>query len=76
METIILKPKNKKQSFAIIEFAKKNGLISEIVTNKKAISEPKITKAKLIMQLSKKVNKSGTKKAFKQLGLNYDSYCR
>lgn len=44
--------------------------------NAPATAIKKISKQKQIMQLSKEVNKAGTKKAFEKLGLDYDSYSR
>ena len=44
METIIIKPKTKKQAAAIIDFAKQNGLTAQVVTTNKGLSKPAIAK--------------------------------
>jgi hypothetical protein len=64
---------NTTQSRAVIEMLKTFDFV-EFQDN-----EPKkslTTKKSEITALSKKINKAGTKKAFAELGIDYDSYSR
>lgn len=67
MVTVKIK-ENSKQSKAVIEMLKTFDFV-------KFEEEKKITTSGTL-NLSKQIKKSGTKKAFNQLGLNYDSYSR
>jgi hypothetical protein len=81
METLLLKSNSKKDLTLLLNLAKEIGL-DLVVAPKRTLEEAqkasnsKISKQEMIMQLSKEVNKSGTKKAFAKLGLDYDSYSR
>ena len=64
---------NTTQSRAVVEMLKTFDFV-EFQDN-----EPKnalTTKKSEITALSKKINKAGTKKAFAELGIDYDSYSR
>jgi len=81
METLLLKSNLKKDLTLLLNLAKEKGLILEVAPKQglakpTTTAKPKISKQKLIMQLSKEVNRAGTKKAFAQMGLDYDSYSR
>lgn len=70
---VIVKIKeNSKQSKAIIEMLR----TFDFVEFQEEKENNSLTKKKEIMELSKKINKEGTKKAFEKLGLDYDSYSR
>ena len=77
MITVNIK-ENSKQAKIVIEMLKTFDFVDFPANNS---NEPtkKMTyaeKQKAIKELSKKVNKAGTKKAFEKLGLDYDSYSR
>jgi len=76
METLIVKKASKEDLELLLNIAKKMGMdIQRIPKAKNAnYSEEEIEEA--IMKLSKKVNKSITKKWFKEMGLDYDRYSR
>lgn len=81
METLLLKSCSKKDLALLLTMAKEKGLVVEVASKQVLVeletkAKPKISKQKLIMQMSKEVNSVGTKKAFAQLGLDYDSYSR
>lgn len=76
METLIVKKASKEDLELLLNIAKKMEMdIQRIPKAKNAnYSEEEIEEA--IMKLSKKVNKSITKKWFKEMGLDYDRYSR
>lgn len=81
METLLLKSNSKKDLIMLLNLAKEKGLELVVAPKSKLkeqneATQPKISKQKMIMQLSKEVNRNGTKKAFAKLGLDYDSYSR
>lgn len=71
MVTVKIK-ENSKQSKAIIEMLKTFDFV-EFQEDKKSSS---LKTKNEISNLSKKINKAGTKKAFAKLGIDYDSYSR
>lgn len=83
MDTLIVNKASKEDLELLIRIAKRMGIDIEYVPKnaKNKTSEPapfdlmtKEEKEKHIMELSKKVNKAGTKRWFKEMGLDYDSY--
>jgi hypothetical protein len=81
METLLLNNRSKNDLSILLDFANQKGIDLRIApkTGLKApvvVVKPKISKQKQIMQLSKEINKAGSKKAFAKLGLDYDSYSR
>ncbi|MBW7869894.1 MAG: hypothetical protein H3C39_02405 [Flavobacteriia bacterium] len=76
METLIVKKAKKEDLDLLLNVAKKMGMDIERVPKRKIVdyTEEEIDEA--IMKLSKKVNKSITKRMFKEMGLDYDSYSR
>lgn len=85
MTTIIINERTKagKTLFELAKIlsVKSKGVIINIddlqlSADKEAKKIKKAEKKKMILELSKEVNKIGTQKAFKKLGLDYDSYCR
>jgi hypothetical protein len=64
---------NTTQSRAVIEMLKTFDFVEFQDDQQK---ETLSTKKTEITAISKKINKAGTKKAFADLGIDYDSYCR
>lgn len=85
MDTLIVNKASKEDLELLIRIAKRMGIDIEYVPKKakNKTSEPapfdlmtEEEKEKHIMELSKKVNKGMTKRWFKEMGLDYDSYFR
>lgn len=74
MEITIKIDKRTKQAKAVLEMLKTFDFVTFVNNDKeKTLSEKK---KKSIEEISKEINKAGTKKAFAELGLDYDSYSR
>ena len=82
METLIVNNATKEDLKLLMNIAKKLGIDVELApknTVSKSEKKPKLTKKereKAIMELSKKVNRAGTKRWLQEMGLDYDSYSR
>ena len=79
MTTLIVNKATAKDISLLIDIAKKLGIDLQKANtslNKSVATKQKMNKQKEIIEISKKVNQIGTKKAFAKLGLNYDSYSR
>jgi len=50
-------------------------VVEETVVNEKTLAKKKATQEE-VMELSKEINRAGTKKWFDKLGMDYDSYSR
>ena len=81
METLLLKSNLKKDLTLLLNLAKEKGLILEVVPKQglakpTTTAKPKISKQKLIMQLSKEVNTAMHKKLMQEYNTYNDSNYR
>lgn len=71
--TIVLDSTSTRKLALVKELALELGI--KVTEPDKPIKKKRVSQ-KEIMELSKKINSEGTKKAFAKLGIDYDSYCR